>query len=44
MNAIASDFGGGGHILASGCVIAGPLEEVMEKLVRAVKVNCDFLN
>ena len=44
VNAIASDFGGGGHILASGCVIAGPLEEVMEKLVRAVKVNCGFLN
>lgn len=44
VNAIASDFGGGGHILASGCVIAGPLEEVIEKLVRAIKVNCDFLN
>lgn len=42
VNAVASDFGGGGHILASGCVISGPYEEVLEKLVRAIKVNSDI--
>lgn len=42
VNAVAGDFGGGGHILASGCVISGPHEEVLEKLVRAVEVNSDI--
>lgn len=38
-NQIASEFGGGGHRFASGCVISGMYEEVIEKLVRAVDVN-----
>ncbi len=32
VNAIASVYGGGGHILASGCMISGCLEEVVDKL------------
>lgn len=32
VNAIASVYGGGGHILASGCMIGGSLEEVVDKL------------
>lgn len=36
---IAGEFGGGGHIFASGCVVKGPLEEVIEKIVRATDVN-----
>jgi phosphoesterase RecJ-like protein len=32
VNAIASVFGGGGHILASGCMMFGELEEVIDKL------------
>lgn len=41
VNAVAGMFGGGGHILASGCVVTGPLEEVIEKIVRAVDVNME---
>lgn len=33
VNAIASQFGGGGHILASGCMIFADYEEVVERLV-----------
>lgn len=33
---ICRDFGGGGHLYASGCVICGFLEDVIEKIVRAV--------
>ena len=36
VNAVASRFGGGGHILASGCQIAGEYEEVIDKLCFAV--------
>ena len=36
---IAEEFGGGGHIFASGCVVKGPLEEVIEKIVRATDIN-----
>lgn len=36
VNAIAASFGGGGHVLASGCMLFGPLEEVIEKLTYAV--------
>ncbi|MBD5584563.1 MAG: bifunctional oligoribonuclease/PAP phosphatase NrnA [Clostridia bacterium] len=36
VNAIAVGFGGGGHVLASGCLIGGPLEEVIEKLTYAI--------
>jgi phosphoesterase RecJ-like protein len=36
VNAVASSFGGGGHILASGCQIQGEYEEVVDKLAFAV--------
>lgn len=39
VNAVAMKFGGGGHILASGCMIFGELEEVIERLTYAVYVN-----
>lgn len=38
-NEVASEFGGGGHFFASGCVISGLYEEVIEKIVRAVDIN-----
>lgn len=39
VNAVASAFGGGGHILASGCMLSGELEEVIERLTDAVNRN-----
>lgn len=36
VNNVASAFGGGGHILASGCRICGEYEEVIDKLSFAV--------
>lgn len=39
VNAVATAFGGGGHVLASGCMIVGELEEVIEKLSYAVYQN-----
>lgn len=36
VNEIAGTFGGGGHILASGCMFFGELEEVLERLSYAV--------
>ena len=36
VNAVAAKFGGGGHILASGCMLTGELEEVVERLKYAV--------
>lgn len=36
VNAIASTFGGGGHKLASGCILNGEYEEVVDKLQFAV--------
>ncbi|MBQ8426606.1 MAG: bifunctional oligoribonuclease/PAP phosphatase NrnA [Clostridia bacterium] len=36
VNAVASCFGGGGHVLASGCQIAGEYEEVVDKITFAV--------
>ncbi len=39
VNAVASVFGGGGHILASGCMVFGSIEEVIEKLTYAVFQN-----
>ena len=39
VNAVASSFGGGGHLLASGCMLFGELEEVLEKLTYAVSQN-----
>ncbi|MBE7061210.1 MAG: bifunctional oligoribonuclease/PAP phosphatase NrnA [Clostridiales bacterium] len=32
VNAVASSFGGGGHVLASGCQIHGDYEEVVDKI------------
>ena len=37
VNEIASFFGGGGHINASGAVIAGSFEEVEDKLISTIK-------
>ena len=39
VNAVASTFGGGGHILASGCMLFGSLEEVIDRLSYAVYQN-----
>lgn len=36
---LAAAFGGGGHVLASGCMLFGPLEEVIDKLTYAVYQN-----
>lgn len=36
VNAVASSFGGGGHVLASGCQIVGEYEEVVDKITFAV--------
>ena len=36
VNAVASVFGGGGHVLASGCMLFGEYEEVIERLTYAV--------
>ena len=39
VNAVAQVFGGGGHVLASGCQIYGEYEEVIDKIRYAVKVH-----
>ena len=39
VNSVANEFDGGGHLFASGCVIAGLYEEVIEKIIRAVDIN-----
>ena len=39
VNAVASLFGGGVHILASGCMLIGEKEEVIEKVTYAVYQN-----
>lgn len=36
VNAVAAKFGGGGHVLASGCMLNGEYEEVIERLAHAV--------
>ena len=36
VNGVAGMFGGGGHTLASGCMIAGYLEDVIDKITFAV--------
>ena len=33
---ICSEFGGGGHRNASGCMVSGFFEDVVDKIVRAV--------
>lgn len=37
VNEVAAVFGGGGHVLASGCMLFGPLEEVIDRLTFAVR-------
>ena len=39
VNEVASSFGGGGHVLASGCLIHGFYEDVKEKIIRAISIN-----
>ncbi|MDR1940463.1 MAG: bifunctional oligoribonuclease/PAP phosphatase NrnA [Clostridiales bacterium] len=39
-SAVAAEFGGGGHRLAAGCRLSGPVEEVIERIVKAAG---DFL-
>ena len=39
VNAVAAAFGGGGHVLASGCMLNGELEEVIDKITYAVYQN-----
>jgi phosphoesterase RecJ-like protein len=39
VNAVAAQFGGGGHVLASGCMLFGEYEEVIERLTYAVYQN-----
>ncbi|MBQ7373571.1 MAG: bifunctional oligoribonuclease/PAP phosphatase NrnA [Clostridia bacterium] len=39
VNEVASIFGGGGHILASGCLIHGFYEDVKDKIIRAISIN-----
>ena len=39
VNSVATTFGGGGHVLASGCMLFGELEEVIERLSYAVYQN-----
>ncbi len=36
VNAVAATFGGGGHVLASGCMLFGEYEEVIDRLTYAV--------
>lgn len=36
VNAVADKFGGGGHVLASGCMLNGEYEEVVERLTYTV--------
>ena len=37
VNAVASHFGGGGHIRASGCTINLPLEKAKQALIEVIK-------
>ncbi|MBO6264113.1 MAG: bifunctional oligoribonuclease/PAP phosphatase NrnA [Clostridia bacterium] len=39
VNEIASTFGGGGHVLASGAMLNGFYEDVKDKLIHAVELN-----
>lgn len=42
VNAVAREFGGGGHANASGCVIRACYEEAIERIVRAIRINSDW--
>jgi phosphoesterase RecJ-like protein len=37
VNELARRFGGGGHIKASGAVVAGPMKEAVRKVVEATR-------
>ena len=37
VNKVAGSFGGGGHVMAAGCVFSGKPEEVINKLVEKIK-------
>ncbi|MBE5742251.1 MAG: bifunctional oligoribonuclease/PAP phosphatase NrnA [Clostridiales bacterium] len=39
VNEVASSFGGGGHVNASGCVVCGFYEDVKDKIIRAIAIN-----
>lgn len=39
VNAVAEKFGGGGHILASGCMLCGEYEEVVDRLRYAISLQ-----
>ena len=39
VNAVAGEFGGGGHVLASGCQINTEYEDVIDRITYAVKKN-----
>lgn len=41
VNAVASVYGGGGHVLASGCMLQGSLEEVIDKLRYTVEQHLE---
>ncbi len=42
VNAMANVYGGGGHVLASGCMMNGYLEDVIDRLVYTVKQYTEF--
>ncbi len=42
VNSVASNFGGGGHVLASGCQISGDYEEVVDKIRYAVSKELPY--
>ena len=37
VNAVAAEFGGGGHRKAAGCRLSGTYDEVVRKLIEAIK-------
>jgi phosphoesterase RecJ-like protein len=41
VNRVAAQFGGGGHILASGGTVPGPLEEAVERVAAALRAEID---
>ena len=41
VNRVAATFGGGGHVLASGCMLFGDLEEILDRLSYAVFQNLE---
>lgn len=42
VNEIARTFGGGGHVLAAGCMLFGDVEEIIDKLTYATKQQLDI--